>query len=269
VIWVSLACAVIVGLIAGFLLGAREAVSSMQSALRQLNHELATDREFLFRVLRRELANWMLRRDPDRYLRIYKGAREAAEAISVAGPREQRAQLTKLTEKYPYYVDFDLVNAREHILYADALSLSDYDEVERHFTDIVRFQALQISLDDNWCRFRATSYKDLVHLEQYVQQFKDTRFAKRLKDAVHDFNIYRRAKNEGRGAVYENATFSVRPVAHFAESRSGFHFEDTDEFGLHTIFVDDNGKSYENYYRSDATFDQTIFLNNLRIDEPV
>ncbi|MGC2222328.1 MAG: hypothetical protein WA624_08155, partial [Methylocella sp.] len=88
----------------------------------------------------------MLRRDPDRYLPIYKEAHDTALAISAADRSDQRAQLAKLCEQYPFYADFDLVGTRDHVLYADGLSMNSYDEVERHFRDIIRFQALQIAL---------------------------------------------------------------------------------------------------------------------------
>jgi len=155
--WFWLACAATVGLVAGFFLGTRRAVSSMRPAVQALNRNLANDRNFVLDVLRRELANWMFRRDPDRYLRIYKEAQEANAVISTAARIDQRAQLAKLSEQYPFYRDFDLLGmrefvlgTREYVLYADALSTNSYDEVERHYKDIIRFQALQIVVNENW-----------------------------------------------------------------------------------------------------------------------
>jgi hypothetical protein len=95
-----------------------------------------------------------------------------------------RVSATRDKEQYPFYADFDLVGTRDHVLYADGLSMNSYDEVERHFRDIIRFQALQIALNENWGainwgRTSATSRDDLAHLEKYVQRFKDTRFKNR------------------------------------------------------------------------------------------
>lgn len=248
----------IIAFIAGLFAGVRNTLSSIQPTIQQLNRNMATDRDFMLRVLRRELANWMLQRDPDRYLRIYKEAHEENKALSIADHNEKLALLTKLSQQYPFYKDFDLVGTREHVLYADAWC--SYDEVERHFRDIIRFQALQIILDENWSGFRATSDNDLAHLEKYVEQYKDALFKRRLKDAVHDFEIYRHVKEGGFGEKYETATFSVCPVSHVPEIRWGFHFKDTDEYGLYTIFVDDNDKCYTGFYRSNAGFDDKRIL---------
>src|SRR5205085_1973712 len=94
----------------------------MRPAVQQLSRNLASDRDFVLRVLRRELANWMFQRDPDRYLRIYKEAHEVAVAISAADRSYQRSQLAELGKQYPFYADFDLLGTRDHVLYADALN---------------------------------------------------------------------------------------------------------------------------------------------------
>jgi hypothetical protein len=94
VYWFWVACAVVVGLIAGFLF----CVRVLRPSLQELSRNSAQDRDFVLRVLRRELANWMLRRDPDRYLLIYKEAHDTAVAISAADRSDQRAQLAKLCE---------------------------------------------------------------------------------------------------------------------------------------------------------------------------
>ena len=147
--WFWLAGAAIAGIVAGYLAGWRAVITAMRPALQQLNRNLANDRNLALGLLRRELANWMFRHDPDRYLQTYKKAHEAAKAISTTEGSEQRAELADLTEHYKCYTDFDLLGTREYVLYADALSTNTYDEVERHYTDIVRFQALQIAVDDN------------------------------------------------------------------------------------------------------------------------
>ena len=190
-----LACAAIAGIIAGFFVGFRTAITSMRPAIQELHRNSASDRNLVLSVLRRELANWMFRRDPDRYLRIYKKVHEAAKAISTTEGSEQRAELAKLTEQYKFYSDFDLLETREYVLYADALSINSYDEVELHYTDIIRFQALKIAVDKDWSEIyphvHTTTEAELTHLEKYVQRFKDTRFKNRLKDTIREFYNYR------------------------------------------------------------------------------
>jgi hypothetical protein len=161
-----------------------------------------------------------------------------------------------------------LLGTRDYVLYADALSTNTYDEVERHYTDIIRFQALQIAVDDNWSDIhQPTNEAELAHLEKYVRQFKDTRFKNRLKDAIREFRVYE--SNTAQEPLYETAAFSVRRVRHFAEIRYGVHFKDTDEFGLHTVFIDDRSERYISFYRSDAAFEKEIILDDILIDEPI
>jgi hypothetical protein len=266
--WFWLAGAAIAGIVAGYLAGWRAVITAMRPALQQLNRNLANDRNLALGLLRRELANWMFRHDPDRYLQTYKKAHEAAKAISTTEGSEQRAELADLTEHYKCYTDFDLLGTREYVLYADALSTNTYDEVERHYTDIVRFQALQIAVDDNRSDIHhPTNEAELAHLEKYVQRFKDTRFKNRLKDAIREFRVYE--SNKAPEPLYETAAFSVRRVRHFAELRYGVHFKDTGEFGLYTVFNDDPGERYIGFYRSDAAFEKEIVLDDILIDEPI
>jgi hypothetical protein len=56
-------------------------------------------------------------------------------------------------------------------------------------------------------------------------------------------------------------------IMHVPENRYGFHFIDTDEFGLFTTFSADASKTYESYYRSDRTFAAAEILDYLRIED--
>jgi hypothetical protein len=101
--------------------------------------------------------------------------------------------------------------------------------------NLVKFQALKLVLDEGW-RFRsaATSDRDLEHLEKYVQKIKDTKFRQRLMAAIDEFFTHRRGNrlsDEGPIA-YETDVLAVFCVPHFAENRYGFHFKDTNDFGL-------------------------------------
>jgi hypothetical protein len=109
-----------------------------------------------------------------------------------------------------------LLGTRDYVLYANALHRNTYDEVEHHYANIIRFQALQIAVDDSWSDIRhPTNDAELAHLEEYVRRFKDTRFKNRLKDAIREFQA-----NRAQEPLYETAAFSVRRVRHFAELRT-------------------------------------------------
>ena len=225
-------------------------------------------------AFRRELANYMVRFDPDRFLRLYRKAR-ADEALIDAGDRDERqAQVTILTKRYPFYSDFDIVGTRDHVLYADALGMLPLEDIEDHYLNLVKFHALQRALDPDWhFRGSATSDKDLEHLQDYVRKIRDTRFRQRLVAAIGEFfaNRQRDRMSDPEGAsAYETDVIAVYYVPHIAENRYGFHFKDTNEFGLYGSFYDDSrDKTYQSFYRSDRKFAAEIYLDYLHIDQPI
>jgi hypothetical protein len=268
--WVWLVCAGLVGCGGGIFLGFRGATVLMQPGIVEQTRHLASDRNFALSVLRRELANWMFRRDPDRYLLAYKAAHEATAALAGADIAEKRGQLAELVEHYPFYTDFDLVGARDYVLYSDALGTNSRDEIERHYSNIIRFQALQSAIDEYWPTTGATSDKELKHLESYTLRFKDTLFKARMENALSEFRAYRLGKGDSAGPHrYETTALAIRHVAHFAEVRYGVHFKDTGEFGLYGFFVaDDGNKAFTSFYRSNAEFTEETMLDDLAINGP-
>jgi hypothetical protein len=270
-VWIGIAA--LLGLLVGIFLGERAVQTRLKPVVSKLRLDMASDREFLLRTLRRELANYIVRLDPDRFLRLYRKAREADIEIGKADKKLQEAEHTVITQKYPVYQDFDFVNTRDHVLYADGLSWHSIEEIEAHWLNIVKFHSSQRALDEDW-QFRApaTSDSDLEHLERYVQKIKDTKFRQRLKAAVDEFQAYGRNTSlaDVKGPIaYETHVFAAYYVRHFAETRFGFHFKDTNEFGLYGVFYDDNNKKYEGFYRSDQKFEAESYLDYLHIEEHI
>jgi hypothetical protein len=101
--WGWLVGAAIVGLVAGFVLALRAAASAVKPVNDRLLRDSATDRNLLLNVLRRELANWMIRRNPDRYLLVYGKAHTIAAAVSNCTSNERQLRLSLLCIKYPIY----------------------------------------------------------------------------------------------------------------------------------------------------------------------
>ena len=239
---------------------------------------MASDRELMLTTFRRELANYMVRLDPDRFLRFYQKAQAAEVALGTADKAVREAELTIVTNKYPMYTDFDFVGTREHVLYADSLNNYAIEDIEEHYLNLVKFQALQRALNPDW-KFRssATSDKDLEHLQGYVRKIKDTKFKQRIDAAVaefHAFNIDNRVSRLGPPGetpfVYETDVLAVCYVRHIMESRIGFHFKDTNEYALYSVFyADGRDKPYRSFYRSDAAFEAENYIEHLRIDEKI
>ncbi|MEH2560072.1 hypothetical protein V1286_007601 [Bradyrhizobium algeriense] len=254
--------------------GSRSTKTKGSAAVTRSGLSSASDRDLMLATFRRELANYLVRFDPDRFLRLYHKARSVEAEIEKASNKEREAHFLLITKRYPLYEDFDFLGTREHVLYADAFDRHSIDEIEEHFLNLVKFHALQRADDKDW-EFRgpATSDRDLDHLEKYIPKIKDTRFLQKLQAALREFLAQRTATNFElpRGqVVYETSTLVVFRVPHIVESRYGFHFKETNEFGLYSVYYfDDGGRSSERFYRSDATFEAEQHLDHLRIDESI
>ena len=138
---------------------------------------------------------------------------------------------------------------------------------EALFADITRFDGVLCALDPDWKWFHATSDDDLAHLITYVQMIKDAKFRLRLERAIDDFYLWRSARDETPGArddTFDYGDTTVRRIDHFAENRYGVHFKDTNECGLYSFFVFDDGRISHYYYRCDHTFQEERPLNFLR-----
>jgi hypothetical protein len=272
--WIWFAGAAILVFFVGARVGARSEQKSQATRLNELALNMASDRDLGLAMFRRELANYLVRTDPDRFLRLYRKARAAENAIEEADLDTRKAELTIITKKYPMYSDFDLVNTRGHVLYADALDSHPLEDIEDHYLNLVKFHALQCAMSPGWrMRMAATSDEDVEHLQKYIRKIKDTKFKQRLDDAITEFHTFSGARGVSRlevgesAFVYETKTLAVRYVSHFAESRMGFHFKDTDEYALYGVFIADNpDKPYRSFYRSDAFFKAENHIHYLHID---
>jgi hypothetical protein len=276
--WIWLVGAALIVFFVGARVGARSQTKIQASTPNTLALNMASDRELMLATFRRELANYMVRIDPDRFLRLYRKACAAENAVEEADDEMRKAELTIITKKYPMYTDFDLINTRGHVLYADALNTHPLEDIEEHYLNLVKFHALQCALNPDWqFRMPATSDEDLEHLRGYVRKIKDTKFKQRLDTAIAEFYAFKTARGLSRSDepgespfIYETGTLAVRYVPHFAESRTGFYFKDTDEYALYGVFLaDSRDEPYRSFYRSDANFEAENYIDHIRIDEKI
>lgn len=226
----------------------------------------AEDRAAFLYVVSRELANLLIWKDPDKYLSLYKSLLAETSAYPSWKPEALQQKYNEIANRYPQYPDFDVIGVRPYVLYPSAKSFTD-EKLAGHYSDIVRFVAVLIATDESWKRFHGLSQEELEHLTEYVQRIKDTKFKLRLQRAIQDYYVWCSAKPENE-YQFDYGPVSVRYVRHFAESRYGVHFKDTNEYGLYGFFVHDETKpngepriTYS-YYRSDPTFQEQGYLND-------
>lgn len=250
------------GLIGGFWLGTKASHAAAQSTIEKARVSQAHDRNNFLELARRQIANLLIWRDPDRFLRTYELLHTEGSAISELRPEALRARLEELCKKYPNYGDFDAFGTRDYVLYPDAASMLSLDDLEKRYRDAMLFAALSIATDKEWKYFHATDADELDHLREYISRIKDTVFRSRLMQAMREYYLAA-DHTDGLADTFETANYLIRRVDHFAESRRGIHLKHTGEYGLHTYFLSDEGKGYEGYYRSDPGFEKQQSLRAL------
>src|SRR5262249_4502166 len=137
----------LVCLYVGYALGASAASKRAKKLLGWNTEEserirLQTETRYLD-VLRRELANLIVTDDPRKMVVAYYKAREFERTMSTPPSSRVDAELNVLTERYPLYGDFDLVNLRHFVPYSDAADTSGEDAIEERYLDISKFMVLQ------------------------------------------------------------------------------------------------------------------------------
>jgi len=93
---------------------------------------------------------------------------------------------------------------------------------------------------------------------------RDTGLYRSIKTGMREYHFRQNKQNfwqsKDGDLLFETAHLSAFNVSHFAESRVGFYFKDTEEFGLWGCFADNDGGVIESYYRTDRTFQKEEML---------
>ncbi|OYW53048.1 MAG: hypothetical protein B7Y80_19010 [Hyphomicrobium sp. 32-62-53] len=248
----------LVALIGGFMLGAKLTEMACAPKLNKAWNEQAIDRANYLQTLRRELANQLVWRDPQRFLQLYRHLHSEVASFGSWRPEEVRKRLYELCRKYPNYDDFDAIGTREYVLYPDRVSSFDDTELEDCYRDMVTFVALSVIADPTWNEAASRgcvhklSEEELAHLTKYVRKIEDTKLRLRIEQAVDAYYAWR----DDQTGILNNDFYSVHPLHHFAETRYGIHLKRTNEFAIYAFFMFDDGRTSHSYYRSDPTFEK-------------
>lgn len=247
---------VIVLLVVAFAVGAKGGAGSQASVIEKLEVASAHDRMGFLNTLRREIANYLVWEDPDRFQQLYNVVQVEVSAYAEMTAKGRAERMKALTSKYPQYSDFDVIGTRVYVLYPDGVSWLGIEGLETAYCDIANFQAILIAAEPHWKYFSVADAKEAEHLAGYVRQVHDTKLQLDIERAVGE---YHRAGTQ-RGDVYETRDYRVQNVEHFAENRLGVHVKASNEFGLYGFFIfdetepDGSPKIHYSYYRSDPSF---------------
>jgi hypothetical protein len=242
-------------------LGAKLKSKAADPVLAETLKAQAFDRASYLNVLRRELANILIWRDSRRYLNLYQELRLETESIKLWQQEEIHKRLLEFYEKYPHFSDFDAIQTREYVLYADGWK--DHEELESAYRDIVKFVALSCAGNPAWKEASVQGFahqfssQEQEHLSNYVQQIEDTRLQLRIEQAMRAYF----GRRDVDKFFLENDFYSIRVINHLSpDNRYGIHLKRTNEFAIYSIFIYDSGRESISFYRSDSTFKKEEYV---------
>ena len=264
----------LVALVVGVFLGSKLVGFVASPVVKDLQKTQAIDRASYLFTLRRELANILIWRDPQRYVKLYQELCSEFNSFKSWRLEEINKRLSDLSKEYPFYADFDTIGSKEYVLYPDAVSWNSYEKLESNYRDIATFVALSLISNTSWqdARFPIDfNFTDeyvpdkLEHLLEYVERIEDTKLIMRIDQAM-DAYYTMRDKETG---MLDNDFFAVKMIYRSRpDNLYGIHIKRTNDFAIYSIF-EHEGRTSESRFRSDSTFEKEdlLFSNPALLDE--
>lgn len=161
------------GALAGY--GFRPKAKAVSQDTTVSSRASAIDRSNLLHAHLRELSNYLIELNPDRYYTVYNRALVEQEKLFAADAKVREAQLLILTERYPVYENFDFISTRPYVLYRETLERYSEDDIEEHFFNLVRFHSLMRAASEEWrMQMPMLSKREEDHLSGYIRKVKDS-----------------------------------------------------------------------------------------------
>ena len=255
----------LLALVVGFFLGFKLIAKAAQPEIKEMQKNQAIDRASYLFTLRRELANILIWRDSQRYVKLYQDLCTELNSLKSWRLEEINKRLAELSKKYPYYNDFDIIGKKEYVLYSD--NWHKYEELEEGYRDIATFIALSLVTNTSWIDARYQIDfpftdefvpKKLEHLLEYVERIEDTKLIMRIDKAMDAYYTMR----DNETGVLDNDFFAVKMLYRSRpDNLYGIHIKRTNEFAIFSIF-EHEGRTSESRFRSDSTFEKEIYLHS-------
>ena len=253
----------VIGLIGGFVLGAKANASSARSKFTEIMRSQAHDRFHYLATLRREIANLLIWENPDRFLQMYENIMSELQNVSDMNRDALKKRFDALSKKYPHFIDFDAIGTKDYVLYPDAIDWKTTDDLEEYYKDNLRFTFYATELVKSWQIFRHYRNPHRDHAREYVQRVKDTRLKEKISRAVETIDVVKRYGDIEFDFELESDKFlAKRLFPDTPDLQIGIHLKKDNEFGIYSVFIDD--EIFRNYYRSDRHFEDQKPLDTVR-----
>ena len=263
----------LVALVVGFFLGAKLIAKGSLPGLKEIDKAQAIDRANYLFTLRRELANILIWRDSQRYVKLYQELCSEFKSFKSWRLEEINNRLSELSKEYEFYNDFDIIGSKEYVLYSD--NWHNYEELESRYRDIATFVALSLVANTSWIDARYQINFDFTdefvpnkfeHLLEYVERIDDTKLIMKIDQAMHAYYTMR----DKETGILDNDFYAVKILYRSSPDLCySLHIKRTKEFAIFSTFIHDDGHSTDIYFRSDSTFEkeQVLHANRSVLDE--
>ncbi|MBB2868597.1 UNVERIFIED_ORG: hypothetical protein GGI63_005241 [Rhizobium esperanzae] len=237
-------------------MGWKDRTESLKSIAKQLDCNVDEAEMRYLEVLRREIAQEIMSDDADAMYRAFHKTRDYERELRRGDKARIDADFKSLCHKVPAFQDFDVLGTRHFVAYPDARSSLSTEDLVDNYLDITRM--LIINAARKATPHEVTGGDEADQLDKAIRRRKDRAFKARIIDAVERYHSYNNARSKeglGRRGYDDGKLFVTFVLPEYSpEHGYGVHFADTGEYGLNTVYVDDNGKPFRSYYRSDASF---------------
>jgi hypothetical protein len=228
---------------------------SSDGSLERAKSNISEAEERYQEVLRRELANIIQDISLEAFEKAFYKMQEFEEEMLRAKDTRRKAELQALVQKYEFFSDFDLIGTRHFVRYDREQGVDDF--IDR-YVDISKF----LILNRRNASRRLYNDEEVMVFQRNMKKQKALRLKGFLKEALERLHRHWRSIKDETGnwntEQYDDLEFHVSRLVlwNTPESAYGIVCKKTGEYGVYTLFVGDDGKSYETYYRSDEGFSE-------------
>ena len=272
--WIVGGGAFIFGVVVCFVIMAKVTSSMMQDANRVTQRTHALDQAKYLSTLRRELANYLIWHNPQRYLQFYRSLHAETSNVSNWKQDDAASAFKEICDRYPDYRDFDTIGVRDYVLYPDGFGWSSIEDIEQSYRDLVWFMALSAVADYAWKDISdrgavsLTSERELEHLEKYVKKVQDTQFKLEIDAAMRARAYSKFERYDDLEKEFNNDSYRIVYLHHPFETAYGIQFKKTNRYAKQTAFSDWNEDEYRpplySYYETDSAFENDRTLDDVR-----
>lgn len=235
-------------------------------------------------VLRRELANELIARDPEAFRQEFHGLNARLGDLRKLSAGERQARLKVLNARLSTLADFDVLKVKDFVLVADASAYKSFQELSAAYGDLIEYCELTPSLGFSG-KFDPGAERELRFVDGYIGRVRDTLLKDRILRAHQEIENHQNYVSklfavEGFSKAWEAATeevygFQVYETPGFiaderlpgAETIWGICLRNPEgpEYGALSLGRDMRGRPQATAFRTDIEYRERESLDPLKV----